>query len=75
MANGWGGARPGSGRKKGGRNPNRRVLAARARWTAEKLEATTDAVARARAWLEVHEDAILDSVLEKGDPRVLVEVW
>jgi hypothetical protein len=75
MANGWGGRRAGAGRKPGTRNASQRVRAARARWRAEKIDANTDAISRARSWIETHEDAILDTILESGDPKLLLEVW
>ncbi len=41
----------------------------------KNLESKTDAISRARLWIEVHEDAIVNELLEKGDPRTLLEVW
>lgn len=75
MPNTWGGRRPGAGRKRHSKNASRRVLAARARYKSERLEAQADAKSRARKWLECHEDALLDELIGSGDARVQLEVW
>lgn len=73
--NGWGGARPGSGRKPGSKPRPKLVLNARIRAKLKKIERSENAKQFASDWLALAEPEILRRVVESDDLKVQVEVW
>ena len=72
---GWGGARPGAGRKRGAKSRPARVLSARVREKLKRLARSEDARQFAVDWLREAEPEVLRRALDHPDPRYAIEVW
>src|SRR5437867_1647686 len=72
---GWGGARPGAGRKRKADASPSRLARARTARKAARIERIADARERAKMWIEVFEAPLLAEILSGSDDRLKIEVW